>query len=141
VEEAHIMAKKIRQRACTRMNPKTVPDSVKRELSRKAEMLVKDHLAPLHVKPAPNEPKFNYIVDILTKWRGRYFYFIAKYATPEAEPTKSFFEYGFARLEFTGDGRFDLAYFRHTGKWWPLFTDLSLDQALESVRSDGLFMP
>ena len=48
---------------------------------------------------------------------------------------------GFARLEFIGDNRFDLAYFRHTGKWWTIFSELTVDEALKEVSQGGIFTP
>ncbi len=121
--------------------PSKVPEALKQELSVKANALVEEHIRPEHVKPAPMNPRFNYIEDIFTKWRGRYFYFMAKYASPAPNRISPFFEVGFARLEFIGDNRFDLAYFRHTGKWWPVFSGLTIDEALNLVRPKGLFGP
>jgi hypothetical protein len=66
---------------------------------------------------------------------------MAKYASAGDNRISPFFEVGFARLEFIGENRFDLAYFRHTGKWWPVFSDLTVDEALDLVRSEGIFTP
>ena len=107
----------------------------------KANTLIGEHIRPEHVKPPPKKPKSNYIEDIFTKWHGRYFYFMAKYASPSPNRISPSFEIGFARLEFIGDNRFDLAYFRHTGKWWSVLSGLTIDEALTLVRSDGLFNP
>ena len=51
------------------------------------------------------------------------------------------FELPFARLEYTWDGRFNLAYLRHTGQWWPVREGLTLEQAMRAVRDEGLFHP
>ena len=64
---------------------------------------------------------------------------MAKYASPAPNRISPFFEVGFARLEFVGANKFDLAYFRHTGKWWPVFSGLTVDEALDCVKSEGLF--
>jgi len=135
------MAKSQKQWIWVKAKPSKVPDALKQELSVKANALVEEYIRPKHVKPAPKNPRFNYIEDIFTKWRGRYFYFMAKYASPAPNHISPFFEVGFARLEFIGDNRFDLAYFRHTGKWWPVFSELTIDEALNLVRSEGLFNP
>jgi hypothetical protein len=66
---------------------------------------------------------------------------MAKYVSPGPNRISPFFEIGFARLEFIGGNRFDLAYFRHTGKWWPVFSGLTVDEALNLVRSEDLFNP
>jgi hypothetical protein len=135
------MAKSQKKWIWAKAKPSKVPDALKREVSAKANALVEEHIRPEHVKPPPKKPKFNYIEDIFTKWRGRCFYFMAKYATPAPDRISPSFEIGFARLEFIGDNRFDLAYFRHTGKWWPVFSGLTVDEALNLVRSEDLFNP
>ena len=121
--------------------PSKVPDDLKQCLSVKANTLIEEHIKPEHVKPPPPDTGFNYIEDIFTRWRGRHFYFMARYASSGPNRISPFFESGFARLEFMGDDLFDLAYFRHTGKWWPVFFTLTVDEALDLVKSEGLFTP
>lgn len=121
--------------------PSKVPDALKCEVSAKANALVEEYIRPEHVKPPPRKPEFNYLEDIFTKWRGRYFYFMARYASPGPNGVSPFFEIGFARLEFIGNHQFDLAYFRHTEKWWTVFPEQTVDEALELVKSESLFNP
>ena len=135
------MARSKKQWIWAKAKPSKVPDALKRGLSVKANALIEERIRPEHVKLPPKNPRFNYIKDIFTKWRGRYFYFMVKYASPAPDGISPFFEVGFARLEFIGDNRFDLAYFRHTGKWWPVFSGLTVDEALDLVISEGLFNP
>jgi len=135
------MAKSKTQYTWARAKPAKVPDALRSEVTEKAKALIEEHIRPEHVKPPPKNPRFNYVEDIFTKWHGRYFYFMAKYACPGPDRISPFFEIGFARLEYIGGNRFDLAYFRHTGKWWPVFSAMTLDDALDLVRSEGLFNP
>lgn len=44
--------------------PGKVPESLKAEVTRKAQDLVETVLKPHYVQPAPEDPQFNYIVDI-----------------------------------------------------------------------------
>jgi hypothetical protein len=37
--------------------------------------------------------------------------------------------------------RFHLAYFRHTGKWWEVYRDLTLGKAIATIRDHGIFHP
>ena len=136
-----VMAKSKKQYIWVKAKPSKVPDSLKHVVTERATALVEEHIRPGHVKPPPKNSEFNYIEDIFTKWHGRYFYFMAKYACPGPSCISPFFEIGFARLEFVGDNRFDLAYFRHTGKWWPIFSAMTVDEALDLVRSGELFQP
>ena len=117
-----------------------VSDTLKADVQRKADALVESALRPAHVKPPPESPRFNYIIDIWTKWHRSYFYFGATYASPGPTAISPTFETKFARLEFVGGGRFNLSYMRHNGKWFELFTQLTLDECLELVRDDEHFM-
>ena len=53
----------------------------KQRLKALADQFVENFYKPALVKPPP-EPRFNYIVDIHTKWHGAYLQFISKYACP-----------------------------------------------------------
>jgi hypothetical protein len=122
-----------------------VPDAIKVELKTKATELIDTILKPEYVKPPPKNAKWNYIVDLYTKWNRNYFYFCAKYACPRPNALSPFFETGFARLEYVGrvggQNRFNMSYMRHTGKWWEIRHTLSLEQCLAEVREGGLFHP
>lgn len=51
------------------------------------------------------------------------------------------FEDKFARLEYTGLDRFNLAFKRHTGQWVEIFTDLTLAECLEEIEAGNFFVP
>jgi hypothetical protein len=121
--------------------PPKAPEALKREVETKANALVESVLKPLHVKEPEPDPQFNYIVDLYTKWYHSYFYFCSRYACPGPHALSPFFESKFARMEYIGDGLFNLAYMRYTGQWFEIFTDLSLDACLESIRDDPWFHP
>jgi len=118
-----------------------VPDAIKAEVEAKARQLVESVLKPTHVKPPPEDMRWNYIVDIFTKWHRNYFYFCAKYRCPGPNALSPYFEVGFARLEYVDRHSFNLSYMRHTGKWWELYTGLSLDECLAAVRDEPHFLP
>jgi hypothetical protein len=123
-----------------RKKPK-VPDDVKAEVQRKADELVEKHLKPEHVKPPPKDPRWNYLTGIHTKWYRSFFYFVGDYASPGPNRIAPTFESPFARLEYTRAGTFNLAYMRHTGKWWQVHEGLTLDRALKTIREDEIFHP
>ena len=103
-----------------------VPAALKAEVEAKARELVESVLKPLHVKPPPDDERFNYIVDIGTKWYRSYFYLFATYRCPGPNALSPSFEAKFARLEYTGANRFSLAFMRHTGQWIEVHSDLFL---------------
>ena len=121
--------------------PKVVPMGVKDEVTTLAHQLVERELKPAYVQTPPKKPRWNYIVDIFTKWRGRYFYLIARYVCPGPNAISPFFEVGFARLEYLSNGQFNVAYMRHTGNWWEVRTDMTLANALQAIRNEPIFHP
>ena len=118
-----------------------VPEAVRIDLEAKAKELVNSILKPLHVKPSREDEQFNYIVDIYSKWYRNYFYFCSKYACPGPNAISPYFEAKFARLDYIGNGRFNLAYMRHTGKWCEIYPELSLDECLAAIRDAPHFLP
>ena len=94
-----------------------VPDAVKGQVTAKANEIVETVFKPQYIKPPPKESKFNYIVDIYTKWRKNCLYFRAKFACPGSNAVSPFFEDSFTPLAYMANGRFNLACMRHTGKW------------------------
>jgi hypothetical protein len=118
-----------------------VPDGIKAEVEAKAKALIDGVLKPQHVKPPPKNAGFNYVTDIMAKWHGSYFYFISIYACPGPNALSPTFEEKFARMEHVGEGRFNLAFMRHTGTWVELFTGQTVDECLKSIQEDPWFQP
>lgn len=122
------------------LKPKA-PSTLKAEVQTQANQLVESDLKPKHVKLPVGNEQFNYLVDIYTKWHGNYFYFCAKYCSPGPYAISPFFETGFARLAYIGDNRFGLSYMGHTGQWWEIYPDLSLEESLSAVSDEPHFLP
>ena len=118
-----------------------VPDDLRAAVEAKAKELIETVLKPRHVKPPPKAPRWNYLTDITCKWHRGFFYFVSTYASPGPNALSPTFESPFARLEHVGGGRFNLAYMRHTGKWWEVLTGFSPEEALAAVRDDPWFQP
>jgi len=118
-----------------------VPETVKEELTVKAQDLIERHLKPKHIRKPPKDPEQNYLIDIWTKWFRSYFYFCATYASPSPHAFSPTFELRFARMEYTGNGIFNMAYMRHTGQWWPLHFGFSIDECLAAIRDEPHFRP
>lgn len=118
-----------------------VPEELKARVQAQADALVESVLKPEYIKPPPQEKRFNYLVDLFTKWHRSFFYFCSQYCSPGPRALSPFFESRFARLEYVGGERFNLAYMRHTGKWGEIFTDLSLEECLEAIWDQPFFHP
>ncbi len=119
----------------------TVSAAIKAELDTKAQALIVEHLKPKYIQPPPEDAQFNYLIDIWTKWYRGYFYFCCTYASPGPYAISPTFELRFARMEYVGDGRFNLAFMRHTEQWHELYQALSIDDSLTSIRDDPFFIP
>jgi hypothetical protein len=118
-----------------------VPDSVKAELKQKADSLIQNVLKPEYIKPPPEDSTFNYIVDIFSKWYRGYFYFCSTYNCPGPTAISPSFNDNFARLEYVGRDKFNLAYMRHTGQWFEIGLDLSLQECLDEIEKGHHFTP
>ena len=118
-----------------------VSDSTKRAVEAKARDLIESYLRPNNVKPPPPDAQFNYIVDVTTKWHGKYFYFSAKYHCPGPNAITPSFESKYARLEYRGKERFALSFVRHTGEWIELYPNLTIDECLSPIKDEPFFQP
>ncbi len=118
-----------------------LPNALKANVTAEANELIDTVLKPTHVKPPARDEHFNYIVDIYSKWYRNYFYLCSKYACPDPNAISPYFEARFARLEYVGNERFNLAYMRHTGKWCEIYIELSLAECLDAIRDEPHFLP
>jgi hypothetical protein len=117
-----------------------VSDETKNEVTSRAHALIEEW-NPLSIEKPPKGYRFNYIVNLYTKWRGAYFYFCATYACPDPRALSPSFEAHFTRLEYVGNNRFNLAYMRHTGKFWETLRGLTLAECFETIRENGIYHP
>jgi len=118
-----------------------VPQALKSEVSEKATQLIESILKPTYIKQPSKDNRFNYVVDFYTKWYRSYFYFCSKYACPGPSAISPFFESRFARMEYVGDNKFNMAFLRHTGEWIEILEALSVDKCMDAVSDGGYFQP
>lgn len=120
-----------------------VSELLKKELTQKAEQLIFKKFKPglLFQAEAAKKHGFNYVMDVYTVWRGRSFYFCAKYCNPQEKGEDGQFDVRKTRMEYEGGRRFNLAYMSHTGKWCEVFQGLSLEESLETIEKNELFWP
>ena len=110
-------------------------------MEKKANELVDTFLKPNYIKPPPEDERFNYLVDIYTKWYRNYFYFCSTYNSPGPYAISPSFEDKFARLEYVGPDRYNLFYMRYTGQWWELYQDFSLEDCFNAIEEEPHFQP
>ena len=118
-----------------------IPDRLKSDVKTKADEFVESFLKPNFIKEPPKDYQWNYPVDISTKWHQRYFYFCSTWRSPGPNAVSEFFEIRFARLEYAGNDKFDVAYMRHAGQWGEIFQDFTFDECIEEMRTNPLLQP
>ena len=118
-----------------------MPAHIQQEVERRAQAWIDSKLKPRYIPLPPKKAEFNYLVDISCKWRGPFFYFCSKYCSTGPRALSPFFDSSFARLQYTAEDQFNLAYFRHTGRWWEIAELLSLNECLSRIEEGGLFTP
>ncbi len=93
-----------------------------------------------YIKENPDK-RFTYSIDIYTKWNRNYLYFCEKNKSENPNRISDEYESKFVRLEYTGNDQFKLSYFRHTGPWFLVTANLTLNDCLEMVRDIPNFHP
>jgi hypothetical protein len=119
----------------------SVPDTLKAEVEAKASDLIANVLTPKHVRPPPEDERFNYITDIGMKWYRHYFYFFSTYACPDSNALSPTFESKLARMEYIGGAKFALYFMRHNGEWIGIYDALSVDESMKAIQNDSWFVP
>jgi hypothetical protein len=119
----------------------SLPGTVRDEVETKAKELIDKVLKPKHVQPPLEDSESNYITDISLKWLGSKCFFVSTYACPGPNAISPTFEEKFARIEYVGDGKFNLSFMRHTGDWVPLFEGQTVDECMKAIQDDPWFVP
>ena len=133
------MSRKVWAKSPAKSTKPSVPDFIKAQLTIKATHLIENILKPKHVQPPQANAQLNYITDISATWIRHYFYLIAHYACPSPSAMIPTFESKFARMAYVGDGKFALAFLRHTGAWVEIYDAQSVDECLQAIHVDQWF--
>ena len=123
---------------------KALDPKEKAAIAAACEQFIAEKLKPRFL-PNIRPTQFNYPVDIFGEWRSGKYSFITRYRSGFADNAGEEFDVGFARLDHLEeciDGtRFDLMWFRHTGRWWRLHSCVTLEEALHLIETDELLHP
>ena len=104
------------------------------------QQLIDQFLKPRFL-PGVRPTQLNYPVDILGKWHGAKYRFIQRYRSGFEDNHGEEFDAPFARLDWVGPNRFDIQGHRHTGQWFRLHYSLTLADAIDTLKSNGLLHP
>jgi hypothetical protein len=91
--------------------------------------------------PATTPTQFNYPVDIQGKWHGSKYRFLQRYRSSFEDNRGEEFDAPFVRLDWIGRNRFDVQWHRHTGQWFRVHQNLSLNAALDAITTNEILHP
>ncbi len=120
--------------------PAAVDDLEKQAIIAACETFIRDVLKPRFL-PEIKPTKWNYVIDIHGAWAAGRYRFMQRYRSGMAHNRGEEFDAPFARIDRMGRDRFHIYWMRHTGKWWRLYTGVTLAEALRIFETDGVLHP
>ncbi len=118
---------------------KKVTDEIKEKITNFFNPLVEEYREQIK-NIVPNK-EYPYAIEVYTKWVQSYFYFGCVLKLDFENRIADKVDDKFARLEFVDNNLFNIAYKRHTGSWFQIATNLSLEEALVCLRNDPMLQP
>lgn len=117
-----------------------VPAELRQQIDRWANEWLRTKFGRLLELRAADPGPFNYPVEVFSEWRGKAFYLCVRYRTGKGRPQGDFVVRS-TRLTMTGFGRFELAYFRHTERWYTVYRGLTADECFKEIEGNEVFWP
>jgi hypothetical protein len=118
----------------------SVSEAEKQRIVTACDAFIRDVLKP-RFQPRIVPTQFNYTIDIHGVWAGGRYRFVQRYRSGHVSNRGEEFDAPFARIDRVGPDRFDIYWMRHTGKWWRLYTRVTLSAALQILETDGILHP
>lgn len=97
-----------------------IPAAIKDHAQAEVDRFVDEVLRPRFLRIPPEEPRFDYVVDVFTRWCRSYLYFCASYACPVRTRSLPASRPGSPGLSMQAE-LFHLAFMRHTSGWTELY--------------------
>jgi hypothetical protein len=116
-----------------------VPVAVREQVDRWAAAWLDTFTRALKMRAADPGP-FNYPVAVFAEWRGKSFYLCVRYRAKSRNPEDDFIVRQ-TRMTLTGFGRFDLAYFRHTNRWFTVARGLTAAECFKEIHENEIYWP
>ncbi len=126
-------------------NPK-MDELTKKRIDERCGRFIESVLKPKFISSSNESSELDVpntiVVDIYFKWWRNFIHFYAKYrdTRPELEAIGTS-DLKLARIEYLEEDKYNLAYFRHTGKWWKIFFGISLEECFEAIEDMPHFHP
>ena len=117
-----------------------VPELLRKQVDRWASTWLTAKFTRLLELRAENPGPFNYPIAVFSEWRGNAFYLNVRYRA-RSRRAEDDFVVRQTRMTLTGFGRFDLAYFRHTNKWFTVYRGLTAAECFREIEENEIFWP
>jgi hypothetical protein len=117
-----------------------VPDQLRQQVDHWANGWLKQKFTRGLELRAANPGPLNFPIEVFSEWRGKAFYICARYRTPSGQPEDDFIVRR-ARMTMTGFGLFDLAFFRHTERWFTVLRGLKAADCFKEIEENEVFWP
>lgn len=117
-----------------------IPEALCRQVDRWAEAWLPEQFARLLEDRGRTPGPFNYPIAVFSEWRGKAFYICATFRARSRRPDDDFVVRQ-TRMTLTGFGRFDLAYFRHTNRWFTVYRGLTAAECFKEIEANEIFWP
>ncbi|MGG6294056.1 hypothetical protein ACQ4M4_06495 [Leptolyngbya sp. AN02str] len=118
-----------------------VPEPTKALIQQQFDELIESCYKPRYLNPPRPDSSFSSLTDIFGKWYRNYFYICGMHTRSEDDESSQTQEFRFARYEYVGPDQFNIAYMRHTGQWWQIGSDRTLEQCLHEARINEILHP
>ena len=114
----------------------------KEEIKKKCDKFIESVLKPRFISSEQSASENSHLIDIYSKWWKNYIYFYAKYKDTRPQAIGPTYDWQLSRIEYNvKQDTYNLAYFRHTGKWYVIFYEISLEECFESIEDLPHFHP
>ena len=117
------------------------PDALEQQAIVSAcENFIRDVLKPRFLREI-RPTQWNYVIDIHGAWGAGRYRFMQRYRSGFEENRGEEFDAPFARIDHMGPDRFNIYWMRHTGRWLPLHSGVTLAEALHILETDEVLYP
>ena len=93
------------------------------------------------LKSIQPDKRYNYVVDIYSKWYRHYFYFCMLYQADFPNRIKDNFEVKYLRMECISNDKCNLSYFRHTNQWLIIAENITFETCSGFINDMSILQP
>ena len=127
-------------RSARNSRPSPLGEAEKQAIVIACDSFIRDVLKPRFLREI-RPTNFNYVIDIHGAWAGGRYRFMQRYRSGMDHNRGDEFDAPFARIDRVGRNRFDIQWMRHTGRWWRLYSGVTLAEALRLLETDEILYP